>query len=94
MAIDLLRGRFQLRGLKDNEDSGELKYCETLESAFEEFVKGSWWKLSWSTYDGKRYRLLKAGDELMWIVPTKWDNDTHRYEVIKNVVMDGKHQMF
>lgn len=61
---------FQLRG--ENEkgiDTGELVHCQTLEEAFEKFVKGGYWKLSWQSSTGERIRLLKEGDDLIRIKP-------------------------
>jgi hypothetical protein len=56
--------RFQLRGVENGVDTGELHLAETLEEAFEMLLQGGWWKLSWTRPDGERVRLVKTGNTI------------------------------
>ena len=57
-------GNFQLRGCKPGttEDNGALEYYDTLDEAFEKFLQGGYWKLSWKRPNGQRVRLVKEDD--------------------------------
>ncbi len=56
----------QLRGQDENGvDTGELRVFPTLHEAFEEFLTGKYWKLSWSFPSGRRVRLLRRQDGLL-----------------------------
>lgn len=55
---------YQLRCEDDKGiDTGEIVDCPTLEEAFEKFVAGGYWKLSWTASTGKRIRLLREGEK-------------------------------
>jgi hypothetical protein len=56
---------FQLRGQdQDGVDTGEIIQCETLEEAFEKFLDGGFWKLSWQRKNGHRVRLFYDGNSI------------------------------
>jgi hypothetical protein len=56
---------FQLRGCDENGvDTGVIQEIDSLEVAFEMFLSGGWWKLSWKRPNGERVRLLKDGDTI------------------------------
>lgn len=62
---ELVQGRFQLRGCNENhDDTGELRYVDSLEEAFDLLLSGGYWKLSWTTSAGRRLRLLREDNIL------------------------------
>ena len=51
---------FQLRAEDQHgNDTGECTELEDLQEAMEKFLEGGFWKLSWTTKNGKRVRLLQ-----------------------------------
>lgn len=59
---------FQLRAEDEKGiDTGAIEDCATLEQAFEKFVAGGYWKLSWTSSTGKRIRLLREGEKMIRI---------------------------
>lgn len=65
---------YQLREKDSNgEDTGALLYFSTLEEAFQEFLSGRYWKLSFQLPDSRRVRLL-MGDDNRTITVTYFSN--------------------
>lgn len=59
---------FQLRGEDEKgNDTGEIVNVDSLQEAFEKFVAGGYWKLSWTASTGKRIRLLRQGEDMIRI---------------------------
>lgn len=52
-------GNYQLREQDEHRnDTGALRYLATLDDAFQEFLSGRYWKLSFKLPNGRRLRLV------------------------------------
>ena len=51
--------KYQLRGQDEHRnDTGAIRFVPTLDDAFQEFLSGRYWKLSFELPNGRRVRLI------------------------------------